>query len=304
MFTNLKTRVDDTLFASAGTIPARRAAEQWKEIQAASQRGAGSVVITITPELAEIILSANPDNRRIKTAKVMEIAQDIREGRFVLNGETIIISKDGYLNDGQNRLNAVIEAARSIKTYIAYGVARETRLTVDLGTARSPGDFLTMQGIANANDKAAITHLLWQFHKFGTIPRHQAGHAYRTTKPALTEFYIQHRDEVDSAIAATPQTNAAKLGSFSILAFAYLLIARVAPREDARAFMVALCSGENLAASSAIYKARERLLDEKRKGPIRKDDVLEIVLRGWNAYRAGNRAKKIQLSGQLPRIAG
>lgn len=298
------TRENALLFASIGTPASRRAHEAWRELQVKAEKGIGSQVMTITPELAEIILSANPDNRRLKTVKVMEIAQDIREGRFVLNGETIIISKCGYLNDGQNRLNAVIEAARAIKTYVAYGVDRGSRLTVDLGSQRTPGDFLQMQGFGNANEHAAIAHLLWQHQKFGEIPRSQMGTAYRPTKPHLTEFCLRHRTEIESALNAVPRANSSKLASYSVLCFAFLLINRASPNGPVRAFMEALSSGENLSANSAIYRTRERLLEEKRKGRIRKDEIIEIILRGWNAHRSGKRITKIQLSGQMPRIAG
>jgi len=298
------TDIPAVLFTASESNATRKARETWQKILHRSKSEIGADIFTITPELAELMLRSNPDNRVLKPIKIGEISQDIREGRFILNGETIIISKCGRLNDGQNRLTAVVETGRPIKTFVAFGVPRDARLTVDTGTVRTTGDFLGMQGLTHANGRAHIAALLWQFSKSGAIAQTDMHAMSRPSKAQLLEFAKPFQSEIEMAIQAVPSTGAGKLASHSFLAFAAMIIAREAGMEDVSAFMTSLIKGENLSSSSAIYLTRERLLDEKRRGKMRKQDTLEVILRGWNAYRTKKRITKIQISGQLPRIAG
>ena len=65
----------------------------------------------ITPELAREYLKKNTDNyRKLARGTVRNYAEDIKNGRWELNGETIVFAESGVLQDGQHRLAAIIQA--------------------------------------------------------------------------------------------------------------------------------------------------------------------------------------------------
>jgi len=70
---------------------------------------------SITPEMAKNILENNSRNRKINKGRVKRFKEEILNGFWVYNGESIIISTTGKLLDGQHRLLAVIEAETSIE---------------------------------------------------------------------------------------------------------------------------------------------------------------------------------------------
>lgn len=100
----------------------------------------------ITPEMASGLLARNyEDNRRIRPSYVAQLANVMREGRYVSqNGQTIVVgADDGVLYDGQHRLSAVVESGVPQTFIVAYvRDGRNTFKTIDNGTRRQTYDFL------------------------------------------------------------------------------------------------------------------------------------------------------------------
>lgn len=124
-----------------------------------------TVTTTVTPELAERLLARNDGNRPLRWNGALRCveayAKAMVAGDWRLNGEAIIVSADGLLNDGQHRLHAVISSGVSVPMQITFGVERDTRHTVDQGAARTPGNILAMRGEQNTNQLAHAIQFLW-----------------------------------------------------------------------------------------------------------------------------------------------
>lgn len=103
-------------------------------------------LVTITPEMAEEMLKKNIGNRKINQANVNRIAADMATGNYRLNGETIKISPNGEILDGQHRLLAAVKSGMTFRTYIVYNVERESIGTIDMGKGRSVADSLNVMG--------------------------------------------------------------------------------------------------------------------------------------------------------------
>ena len=132
-------------------------------LQSSVERGRKEIFTdraTITPGMALAILERNPDNRNISPMKAEHYARDMASGNWVENGETIIISKDGLLNDGQHRLQAVIDSNSVVPFLFVFGVPRETRTTIDQGRARTAGDFLAMDGVHYAKNASTAAKFI------------------------------------------------------------------------------------------------------------------------------------------------
>lgn len=262
-----------------------------------------SVVADLTPDLAGVLLRRNDGNRAIKS-KAEEFRRDIEGGRWQLNGEPIIIAVDGSLNDGQHRCVAVIRADIAIRVLMVFGVARETRQSVDTGSARTPGDLLRLQGITDQHSVAAVCSYLWQIEEHGRVPDVAHAPNARPTKQQVLEVAGRLLDRVEASMRAVPTRGASKVASHSQLVTMHAYIAGLSGDEDATTeFMRALVRGDKSGERDPIWVGRERLIEEKRKRHLWPAKAMEIILRSWNLHRRGLGTGKIQLMGEWPKVA-
>lgn len=115
--------------------------------------------VLVTPEMAAGYLAANKRNRPLRKARVERYARDMAEGRWQMNGETIIISDEGNLLNGQHRLEALVKAAVPVWMMVTTGVPESAFSTMDAGLTRTAGDVLGMKGILNFNQVAAVARI-------------------------------------------------------------------------------------------------------------------------------------------------
>ena len=111
---------------------------------------------TIGPKEAEALLAANTRNRNILRGVVTQYAEDMAAGRWMLNGDTLVIGTDGTLLNGQHRLHAVIKSNTKQQFIVVRGVAPESFVTIDQGAKRSAGQILGLLGHPSAHRLAAI----------------------------------------------------------------------------------------------------------------------------------------------------
>jgi hypothetical protein len=267
---------------------------------AKSQHGIFSEIVILTPEMAKHILENNPNNRIIRSSKVREYASDILAGRWQVNGEPIIIANTGDVNDGQHRLAAIIAADEPIRTNITFGPERDSRLTVDMGVARTVGDFLGMEGATNRNISAAAAKMiiLYQQGSYGD----GSGNTIRLTSSEIRDEYWNRQKEFDNAAHYIMNDSFTKLYGGSPLSAAYVLINR-ANKKEAEYFFNKLKTGDLLESGNAILMMRLKMT-EMRQARLRPFEKLELFLRYWNAWRSGTKIQRaIALRNEWPIIS-
>ena len=100
----------------------------------------------ITPELAREYLKKNTDNyRKLARGTVRNYAEDIKNGRWELNGETIVFAESGVLQDGQHRLAAIIQANKPADILVVRGVKDDVQVR-NIGKRRTDVDVLNAEG--------------------------------------------------------------------------------------------------------------------------------------------------------------
>ena len=105
-----------------------------------------SSVETITPAKAKEYLKKNTNNyRKMSRSTIRSYAEDIKNGRWELNGETIIFGKDGVLKDGQHRLAAIVLAGKPADILVVRGVETDAH-KIDIGKVRTNVDILNAEG--------------------------------------------------------------------------------------------------------------------------------------------------------------
>jgi hypothetical protein len=258
------------------------------------QREVFSEPTLLTPGLAGELLRRNPDNRYISATKLSQLVADMKAGKWAFNGEPLIVSKDGLLNDGQHRCNAIVDANKPIPTVILFGVERDTRLTVDQGKQRSAGDYMTMRGDASAQLCAGIIRLL--------IPYERAKGKSVGTQNIVTNAEILARFDRDPDIqkaADFASKHRSKCFLFpALIGFCFYVLANV-DEDDAIAYMTQVTGGEGLNKRDPAYTVRERLLNLKNS----RNDKIHVVFRGWNAFRQGRPLSAAKILGDgLPAL--
>lgn len=284
---------------------ANEAAQANRELSWLSQRvakgreGAFSEIATITPGIAKHMLEHNAENRVLSKPLVDRIASDILNGLWDLNGEAIIVAKSGELNDGQHRLNAIIQANKAVPSNVIFGVERNSRYTVDMGKARTTGDFLGMEGAKYRNEAAAVAKMLLFVRRglYGISGRETA-----FTSQAIRAEYWQNHKDIDAAVAEIWCDKFLQVYGGSALAAAHVLIFR-ANKSEAAFFFNKLASGDQLSRGDAILALRAKMMEIKADR-LRPWEKLELFIRYWNAWRSGVKVQRaLSIRRQWPEVS-
>lgn len=243
--------------------------------------------VVIHPFMAAAILThRNPDNRNVKWSRVKELASDMNQGLFVHNGETIIFSKEGLLNDGQNRLWACVESGVPITSVVCVGYPRNTRATLDTGSARTLADFLSMTGFKDTKELGLAVRLILMYEKDRNVSRATSA---RPTNAALVSFAQERPDAVLAlqrasviAVEGAKARDGKPVISRGMLGWLFHTLTRIAPEEDVEEFILRLLDGANLDPKSPIMVARDRILTERK---FWSDGKAVYLVKAWNAYR-------------------
>lgn len=269
---------------------------EWlNEAISSAQNKVRTFVIDLTPALARALLARNPANRKISLNMVEKYARDMSQDGWAFNGEPIIVSCGGHLNDGQHRCEAVIQSGRTIPVVLVIGTDRASRLTIDQGKNRMAGDYLAMDGHTDGTALAAAAGYLWQYEHHGRL----SGQAfYRPTKTEVMAV-VAATPDLTASLSAVPKKGSDAVGGRSMLAFAHLLFARRAGKPAADEFLDMLVTGINLSANSPVLYARNRLTTNR--GRLRPNEKAELILRAWGAWRRRETPKTLPiLNDALP----
>lgn len=247
------------------------------------------MIVKVTPALAEKILTANTFNRTLKAGRVERYARDMKAGRWRLNAETIKITTNGDLLDGQHRLFAVIEAGVPIEMMIVEGLDPEVMPTIDTGAPRTMGDVLTIQGGKNTNVTAsALRWLVW----FHTKPLTMSG-------PLRTQ--VTHQELLDAmplyptlGERVSEVVSRGKIGKFmptSLMVFVYYEAYKIDPAK-AGAFTMMLDTGVIDDAGNPVHTLREKLIQNRAaRSKMPQLEVAALTVKAWNAFLRGRRLK-------------
>lgn len=280
------------LFAPGRTDDMAYAARVYAHIKMLSDLGRGTMELEVTPALAKLILRHNPNNRYVVPGNLASLYRSLSEGGWQVNGETVIIANNGVLNDGQHRLYACILSGVTITTMIAYGVAPETRKTVDIGVKRQPGDRLVMSGVESGFSQAACNALV-----FITIYNRRAGDV------ELDQFFAENQEKLVRADKLAKVSRAkpslAMWNGAVFAAAAFHLLHGGASEANVEAFYQAFSTGEGLKIGSPILALRNAFGGKKS---LSREQRVRSIIAHYNAWRRNRTLRHLQLSLDLPDV--
>ncbi len=248
----------------------------------------------VMPEEAALYLEVNRRQRSIRDAQVDKYADDMRNGRWQLNGSTIVFDRDGNLIDGQHRLWACFQAETPFRTLVARNADPEAFMTIDTGMPRPATDVFTIAGEANVGALSAATRLLWRYNtnRIGE-PNSRRD---KVSPQELLAYLDKHPRMRDSVERVGHIPNLKRLMTATGAAFAHYLLVGAAG-DAAEAFLLRLGRGDQLEPDSPIFRAREAMVNSfGKRANGRSEWAVAIAIKAWNAYRKGKRVKVVAWS--------
>jgi hypothetical protein len=279
----------------------RERMEAWLgERIAASQKRPVAEVVALTPMLAALLLERNPINRKIAQSNNGALTSDILGGRFLFNGEAIVISKSGLLLDGQHRCNAVLETGQTITVVLVFGPEDEARFTIDIGRPKTVADFLHIKGRKHSSHVGTIARHIFMWKKLGRLA--YGGLGAMVTKAEILNAADTYKG-IERSVSAAFITGYRQVGTVSILGFCHWAIAKRAGYEAADWFITKLIEGDGLSKADPIYVARKKLIGMGRGDTA--NARANVIFKAWNAYRRGETPKLFYAKDDaLPKLEG
>lgn len=237
-----------------------------------------SKVETISPDMAKKWLNNTPEQfRKLNTERAKRIAEHITSGRWEENGETIKISREGRILDGQHRLYACTVANQPIRSLVVYEVT--DTVFVDTGKARSASELLQHNGYANATTLAATAKWQWLYEN-GKIT--DSGERAVASPDEILRIVKKHPTLLN-AIATARQCDT--ICNTTPVAFAYYQFSQRDP-DLADLFISCLSTGLNLKNNDAVYILRQQFIkDTKSTKKMQTIHRLALIVKAWNAWR-------------------
>ena len=251
--------------------------------------------ITLTPELAAALLSSSSHNRNIRQKQVNLFVRAIKENRWSLNGETLILDRTGALRDGHHRCHAVVVAGLPIETFVVFGMDPNDFVTIDIGAARSGGDMFKILNERHAPTLSAAATLLWQYLRFDewrlSENREGDGSKFFTlgcTNPERDETFNDHPELRDSVELCQEALEGIRFISPGMLAFIHFQGVRAAGKKIATDFVRAVAAGPNLGLEkdNPAMVLRKRLVEAQEKSSTRLTSLHRLVftIKSFNAF--------------------
>lgn len=155
---------------------------------------------TITPQQASVMLGSNTHNRNLKTSVVERYMRDMQAGKWMVNGESISISTEGVLLNGQHRLTACVRSGVTFRTMVVRNVSPEAFHTIDQNIPRNHADVLGISGDIWGGLRSSIERGAGVVVEMGApangqdVEANYPGAGFRSRTPSAgTEFYQDHQ---------------------------------------------------------------------------------------------------------------
>lgn len=251
----------------------------------------------ISPATAQEWLEKfNKHNRPVKNAHVKRLAQAMKEGRFVFNGDPIRFNTKGELMDGQHRLMACVQSGVPFKATVIWNVPDNAFPTIDVGKKRTGTDVLHIEGYANPSAVSAAATLLYRYQN-GEIQQSRSGKALNFADPQTQLEVAKDNPKLLDAVSWCVSNGLRKHQTMSVAVAAVLYyLYRDTYPEQTTTFLRQVRDGVNLEPDNPAYHYREYLLHRSRAlSHETRDNPLRYGIKAMNYFVSGKTMSKLML---------
>lgn len=256
-------------------------------------------ILDITPKLATELLDINTINRKKVPANLGFLVTQIKEDKFLFNGESIIVSTDGKLLDGQHRLMAVEQANKSIKAILVEGIEPEVMPTIDTGSTRTSKDVLSINGYTDSSILGAMSKLILE--RFQTRRRRIKNITVKLSNQDILDDVNNNIEEYQEIIKYIKIASSGMPMVISVArAGAYLFLYKKINKSKARSFIRELFTGIQETDSNMAIMAKRKLDQLRFNGSRIKNDVeFSTLNKAFTAYIKGGSRSQFRVKGTM-----
>lgn len=261
--------------------------------------------VTITPDVAERFLQLNKKNRKLRDNLVNEYAEAMRKGEWQFFGQTIVISKEGFLLDGQHRLAAVVKSKKAQIFNIQTGIEESAFKVIDTNKVRSATDVAFIDGVeTHTSVIVAAVKIINAYYALNNrrtaslqISNPRSFKLSHTETLNLLNTYKRETLQSYAKFAATWHKQGKFLTTSTYLAFMYIFAKK--SERDAIQFFTLLSGGEGIGENTypVIYNLRQRFIDESM-AKMRYFDIRDkwtLLIKAWNVFRERRDVRIVQV---------
>jgi len=259
----------------------------------------------ITPAIAEDLLKKNTLNRSLKERLIRHYARQMSVGLWKEEtGESIKLSFDNNILDGQHRLAALIKANVSLHFLIISELEKDIFTVLDTGVTRTAGDILHIAGVTQAHNHASciLKYLKFKQGSIAALDTSSNLKDYKLSKVEIYSAYINRKQFWEAVILMSDKwrTQFQRVMSLAEIGSLYAFFYDI-DTEDAFKFMDLLCSGTGLELRNPVRLLREKLIFSKTNLKFKYTAVqkLALIFKGWNYYREGKLISVLRFSRDL-----
>lgn len=151
--------------------------------------------ILATKDIAQEWLNHNYSNRAISEKYLKTLIKEIRENKWVINGDTIRFSKTGELLDGQHRLTAIVKTGIPQYVWVFTGLDKTSH--IDDGRGRTIRDQILVSGKAKKGDAFSDNKCIATVRYLYNYSRNNNGY-YQEERPSTDDVLLWMQLHSDS----------------------------------------------------------------------------------------------------------
>lgn len=261
--------------------------------------------IDINPARASVLLEGNDNNfRRISEKRVDTMSKDMTDGNWELNGETIKISTDGTVLDGQHRLWAIIKSGITVKMLVVRGLSCVGQ-SIDRGQSRTVAQWLSHLGIPSASRVSSTVRsiLSYQSGQWGKVHMNNV----TITDSETIQFAKDNLEKIQDALGVVRQKSFYSLPTRATVAFIASGMAMPSECETLRWFFDTLHTGIAASENDAVFHLRNRWIKQTASSKLSPFMQRVLVTEAWNRTAKGlettNRNMHFRFTGPHPQKA-
>lgn len=253
-----------------------------------------SEIEKVTPSIAVAYLERNTSNRNMSHNRVTAMAEAMKRGEWVFNGDSIRFSDDGVLLDGQHRLAAIVKSGTAQNLLVIRGLPKSVFSTIDTGSARTAAEVIGLAGVKNQNVAAAGAKLYLLWRAYGSpLDR---GSKYSFSHEQILSFCRDNDLLSRAASYSSSNSFLKKFMTSSIACFVYLAISEIS-EEMAVSFLDDVSNRAESSSGNPTILLREKLLEMSgSKAKTTKKDKIALILKAFRFWRSGRRVKQLKVA--------
>ena len=261
---------------------------------------AGSIPMTITPDMARVILDRNEANRPISSLTAQKYAAEMKRGEWRNTRTPIIFSASGALIDGQHRATGCIISDTPFDVHLAFGAPDEAFAYIDIGKKRTAADIFAINGVKHHVLIAAA--MVWVDKYISGRMASQAG----TGKGAadLYAMYEQHT-AISQSVSFGAKFKKSAIASPSMMTALHYICSSKS-RRDADAFFTV--AGDGFGAENKFdppLALRNKLIERNSNFERLHPTVSSgLTITAWNLARSGRSGRGLRFdpTSTCPRV--